>query len=1278
MNSEHADAHVPSGTSADAGCELSAEDEQLIDEFDVAWRNDEQPDIDTFLARRPAASSASGRLARNGVLVELVKIDLEYRWRQAHRKSKIRNPKPEMRQGSAPPLIEQYEKRFPSLSLTGQRRIELAAEEYRVRRIWGDLPNKSEYSDRFPEIESELSLSLEQIDGELAADTLPADSPATLDNTDNESLIDATEAFGPGTTGPPRPGNSDVKRPLKTTGAGDEIGRTFGDYVLLEEIARGGMGVVYRARQTTLNRTVALKVILSGELASERDVQRFHTEAESAANLDHPGIVPIYEVGQNEGRHYFSMAFIDGQNLTAAVADGPMLPKRAAKILCQIAEAVHYAHQQGVIHRDLKPANILLDAAGLPKVTDFGLAKQIGDESGLTTTGQVLGTPACMPPEQAEGQLDEIGPKSDVYSLGAVLYTLLTGRPPFGASNPLETLRQVVEQDPVSPRRLNTSVPKDLETICLKCLQKQPEKRYATAELLASDLKRFLRNEPTLARPVSRVTRLWRWCRRKPVIATLGLLAMLLSMLVVVVGWIGYAQTGLALQVVKQEKQEVERQRGRVENALTDAQSARDEERNRAREADEARKKEQQAAQRERGARRDVEAALIDAEISLYFNQISASQREWLANHVSVAEQILNSLPRRLRHWKDIRGWEWDYLNRVCQLERFVLTGHTGVVYAVAVSPDGKRIASAGQDSSVRVWDTESGTLIRVLEGHTSWVRSLCFGPDPGQLSSAGDDNTVRIWNTETGTQLHTLRGHRDRVHSVAFSPDGSRIASAGETGVLKIWLVASGEETSSFRAHDQTVYSASFSPDGKRIATASWDGTAQIFNADAGTAIFTLQGHRGPVYDVAFSPNGRLLATTGKDETVRIWDAETGAETHVLRGHLNSVYCVRFLPDGKHIASAGRDMSIRIWDANTERAVETIRGHTESIYGLAFTPDGTQMVSAGIDATIRIWETLGSGPASVLRQDTQPMISVNSVAFDRTGKLLVSGGNDQTVRLWNIAARQVIATFRGHNDLVTAVSASPADALVASASNDGTVTLYDVESKRRLRSFEGHTDSVRCLAFSPDGKWVASGGDDETIQIWNVYTGQPLTILRGHEGSIRSIEFHPDGRRVLSAGTDGLIRLWNVKDAQAVWSVETTADTVLAVAFHPDGRRFATAGDDGVVRIREMESGEMLLMLRGHAGPVSWVTYSPDGQRIASAGRDGTVRLWDAATGRQALNIPADSGPVRSVTFSPDGRQIASADQRGTIKIFQTVTGRKVERSDPSPPEVNIYRLSR
>ncbi len=481
--------------------------------------------------------------------------------------------------------------------------------------------------------------------------------------------------------------------------------RYFGDYEIIRELARGGMGVVFEARQVSLNRKVALKMILAGQLANDTDVKRFYSEAQAAANLDHPGIVPIFEVGQHEGQHYFSMGFVEGQSLSQRLTDGPLPPREVAALMTAVAEAVDYAHQCGVIHRDLKPGNILLDQKGNPRVTDFGLAKKLEGDSGLTGSGQIMGTPSYMPPEQAGGKRAAVGPSADVYALGATLYALITGRPPFQAATAMDTVLQVLSDEPVPPRRLNASIPRDLETICLKCLEKEPGRRYASAAALASDLRRFLAGEPIAARPVTRLERLAKWARRKPTLAaayTLGLLAVLMGGLGGTAVW-QWRAAERARAAAKSAQTEAERQRDRADDARSLADKARVAEQNARAEAE---------RQREKFERFD------------YGRSIQVAHQDWRDNNVPATLALLESTRA------DLRGWEWRYVHRLCHSNLLTLKGHGGPVRSASFSPDGSRVVTGSHDQTAKIWDAKSGAVLLTLKGHTGSVFSASFSPD--------------------------------------------------------------------------------------------------------------------------------------------------------------------------------------------------------------------------------------------------------------------------------------------------------------------------------------------------------------------------------------------------------------------------------------------------------------------------------------------------------------------------------------------------------------------
>lgn len=574
----------------------------------------------------------------------------------------------------------------------------------------GSKPDRESFLARYPELADELAAFLDD------RDSIEKFVAPIRDK--KKTAVEIEPTIGTEEAAPPEPG---------------EVVRYFGDYELLEEIARGGMGVVYEARQVSLNRIVALKMILAGQLASEQDVQRFHTEAEAAANLDHPNIVPIYEVGEHEGLHYFSMGFVDGHSLAERLAEGPLPAREAAELTKTLANAVAYAHEQGVIHRDLKPANVLIDRRGEPRITDFGLARREDDDSGMTATGQILGTPSYMPPEQALGKNEEIGPQADVYALGATLYALLTGRPPFQGASIVETLKQLQEQEPVSPRQLNAAVPSDLETICLKCLEKEKERRYVSAADFSEELDRYVNGKPITARPIGRRERAWRWCKRNPIVAAL-VFAVAASLAVgitvaSVLAVVAYQRAELA----RAEEMRANREKTRAENQL------------------------------ER------------AEWLLYVNQLSSAQAEIAVNNVlrksasDLRTQLDNEAGARRRldacRW-DLRGWEHDYL--FSQLNEPDFWAHGASLLGVFYSPNGRQLATAHTTGAIKIWDVASNMELFELYVEGDRVTHLAFSPEGNSLAALYVNGAIKIWNLQSRSVATVIEGHKGNNQSLA------------------------------------------------------------------------------------------------------------------------------------------------------------------------------------------------------------------------------------------------------------------------------------------------------------------------------------------------------------------------------------------------------------------------------------------------------------------------------------------------------------------------------
>ena len=1053
----------------------------------------------------------------------------------------------------------------------------------------------------------------------------------------------------------PEPGSTDIGFPALPKGI-DDLPRIPGHEVEAL-IGEGGMGVVFKARHVRLNRSVAVKMLRAGAYAGPPERARFQREVEAIAALRHENIVQIYDVGDLDDRPYFTMELVEGGSLVEYLAGTPQLPRRAAELLASLARAVQFAHEKGVVHRDLKPANILLQAASpahppgqepsrinshvVLKITDFGLAKLFGQpdmiRAPVTQSGAILGTPAYIAPEQARGHGAEVGPAVDVYSLGVILYEALTGRPPFQGADPMETLMQASEVEPVPPSRLVPQVPADLQTICLKCLEKEPQRRYPTAGALADDLERFLNHEPIHSRPAGWSERGLRWMRRhKSISAALAVAALLLATLVV-----ASILAAAYFRDLEGEQRALAREMERL-----------------AVETEVARAKAVQSERREAGLRRRAEDQSRELRQNLYIGQMT------LAGQSAMTPGGLGRVGERLVEWErgrpDLRGWEWYYLKGLCHRDLITFRGHRSGVCDVAWSPDGRHIASAGVDGDVGLWDSSGNDEPTWLK-HSGVVLSVAWSPDSKRLASAGGDGTIRVWDVGEGRALFTLRGHEGGVFAVAWSRDGTRLASGGDDRTVRIWDATADAVPRVLRLRGR-VAGVAWSPDGKRVASADRDWTLRIWDPDSGEETRTLVGHINWVTRVAWSPDGTRLASSSNDLTVKVWDPAAGKVLLTLRGHDQSVRDVAWSPDGQRLVSAGDDQTLKLWPATRDAEAVTLRGHTFEVTAAAWSPDGARLASASSDGTVKVWDGRAEPETLALRGQ--------QVAWSRGAKpQLASADVDGTVTIWDPVRGEVQATLRGHKGPVHCVAWSPDGIRLASAGQDETIRIWDVPRGEEMARLKGHTAPVLAVAWSPDGFRLASAGMDQTVHIWDVASGRCAQTCSGHGRWVDSVAWSPDGKRVASALSDATVRVWDLSTGREERIVRGHTARVRAVAWSPDGRWLASCGDDQTVRITDVVTGRTTRTLRGHTASVVAVAWSPDGTRIASASVDRTAKVWDVATGQETLTLVGHSRALTSLDWSPDGMALASAGEDRTILVHDATAGYLAARAPACLP---------
>jgi len=1054
--------------------------------------------------------------------------------------------------------------------------------------------------------------------------------------------------------------------PCTFPGAGSD---SFERYQVIGRVGEGGFGLVFRARDLVLNRDVALKIPRPEALMSPPLRRRFLREARAAAALDHPNIVQVHDAGQVGPLCYIASAFCEGLTL-AAWLDRPFADPtsgQAARLIRALALALQHAHDEGILHRDLKPSNILLqgdpnepDLDGfVPRISDFGLAKFADEVGGETRSDTPMGSPPYMAPEQALGRMQDIGPGSDIYGLGAILYQLLTGFPPFRGKSRGELLRQIVDADPRSPRSLRPSLERDIETICLKCLAKEPWRRYPTAQTLADDLGRFLRREPVLARPAPAWEVAAKWCRNQPWKA-----ATLLLIIASVLGAAGAAfwRNGI-----------LRRHNGELEGALSLART------------------------HEASTRR-----------LLYDSKIRLAQHALDSGNPELTQEILEGLAPG-HDQDDLREFAWHYLHRKSRLVVSLMFDPDTVISRLALSPDGRTLFAGGPEGWLSFWNLAEERQETKVLAHSGKVDGLVFSPDGKVLASwtrvATAPEKVKLWNPATGRELATVAESADGiVNGVLFSGDGGTLVvrSIHEPHGRSIytytfWDFSKGPGRIVPLGEPTEWNHLEFSPDGRWLATVEPDRPAAVTLRDPSTRrpIRTIANNFGGIIDIEFTPNGkRLLASS--DRGLTVWEAESGWEVASFEGlsasklqfspdgdraatisvDTNSFslivdlltrprLCISrtklanrigaidaaFSPDGRLLAVGGRAIPPALWDTSSGREVATFPNKSVDAPQTLFTRDGQSLIFASEDGRVRCWHF---GPTRTVPAEL-PKIDKElwAIAYSPDGTTVASAGDDNLIRLWDPQDCRLKSTLKGHAYLVASVSFSPDGTRLVSGSFDSTVRIWDLQNHQPPVVINGHVGTVRAVAFSPDGRKVASAGSDRILRLWDAETGKPLSSMNGHRDTIHALTFGVGGKILVTASDDRTIKVWDAETGAEKASLVNFKKN-FGVAFSCDGSQLVSSDDTGTVTLWDTATWTKQKVLKGSDAGVRGISLSPDRKLLATACTDSKVRIWDMISGQMTLELAGHQKQVNAISFAPGGKTIASCDDAGAIKLWQ------------------------
>jgi WD40 repeat protein len=1213
----------------------------IVAQFRRLWTTGDRPDVHAFLGQ-------SGPMTPERLLA-ILEIDQRQRWKLGEQ-----------------PSVESYLGVYPMLA-ADRRTFSLVLAEMYLRQAEGEPIVIHDWRNRFPQFGDELRRLADQAEhaspAGLAQETTTESFDGTYDATEVRTLRlrpDWVPAREPAPADMPSvaPATDIVHMPPRPLATATELAvadaariRQIGPYRIEQVLSHGGMGIIYKALDTRLKRTVALKMVLSGSQADQATLARFRAEAEAVARLQHPNIVQIFEVGEHEGQPYLALEFVNGKNLQQVIATKPFTPQEAAALVATLARAVEFAHHRGIIHRDIKPGNILISAQGVPKITDFGLAKFKGSEETHSRPGEVIGTPNYMAPEQADGDPNRVGPVSDVYSLGAVLYELLTGQPPFHGASPMETLLRLRINNPIPPRYFKPRLALDLEKICLKCLEKERHERYHSAERLADELQRFLDGRPIEARKTGPIERLWKWTRRHPAIALLTIMMA------------GYLVLSQAMFFI-QWQQMRETRAGSDPKTANDLTDSREE------------VKWQRWAVQE--AQKTIGRAHRQADWTAYLAAIFEIESGSLALDPARSQALLDQCD------SSVRGWEWYYLRRRAEGSALTTQMRPGQILALQFAPNEKNVLTL----------TTEGKLVQLRSATGEIESELKLGWEPGhsldrlanraEFAQSGrkivaeaeirDDRNqerqrvIGVWDVSSGECERYWPAETGSPLDFALRDDGKRLAVATGNwvaehgqfdwrgGDVKVVDVESGKLCwqSTVPENEPSFRGVAFIAQDNQLAVSRPNRPIEFRHVEDGSKAGQSAEPMHDSVSLCVHPHGAMLGAYG-GRVLYLFDPH-GKSVGQLSGHSGNITGAAFSDNGRLIITSSADHTIRTWDVATLKTVATLSGHTLPVVQAALGQSSRKAASFATDGQLKVWDLSGETSPNL---HTSGRDGVRGLAAGPEGKWLVTGNGDGQIGVWDTSFGHRLKTYRCPSPIsCMALSTDGTQLAVGSESNHDLFIMDPMTGEIRQRLHPGH--HVLSLAFSPNGQLLLVTGDDGMAEVWNVASATVKARGPEQRGAIAAGAFSPRGDIVATGGLDGTICVWDSSTGFVKQTINAHSSSISCLVFSPDGANLASANQTQgrvdilpSIKIWDAATGELKRELKGHDQSISCLAYYPDGSRLASGGQDRTIRIWDGSKEVSLLTLTGDFAEVRGLAFASGGRVLATAHGDPCVRIW-------------------------